>query len=118
MPNNHDVNGDGANASSQRPQLFRLSGRETGAPAQFRLALVCCLAAGIGLVAGGIAWVLYKLIGLFTNLFFYHRWDTSFASARLNHLGAWVILTPVIGGIVVGFMAKYGSAKIKGHGIP
>jgi H+/Cl- antiporter ClcA len=80
--------------------------------------LVSFLAAAIGLAAGAIALVLYKLIGLFTNLFFYHRWDTSFVSARLNHLGWWVIVTPVIGGLVVGVMAKYGSAKIKGHGIP
>jgi chloride channel protein, CIC family len=85
---------------------------------QFRLALVSLLAGGIGLVAGGIAWILYKLIGLFTNLFFFHRWDTSFASPRMNHLGVWVIVTPVIGGLIVGLMAKYGSKKIKGHGIP
>src|SRR5258705_213927 len=45
-------------------------------------------------------------------------WDTAFTSARLNHLGLWVIVTPVIGGIIVGFMAKYGTSKIKGHGIP
>ena len=86
--------------------------------AQFRLGLVSCLAGGIGVVAGVIALALYKLIGLFTNLFFYHRWDTTFTSARLNHLGLWVIVTPVIGGLIVGLMAKYGSAKIKGHGIP
>jgi CIC family chloride channel protein len=86
--------------------------------AQFRLGLVSCLAGGIGVVAGVIALALYKLIGLFTNLFFYHRLDTTFTSARLNHLGLWVIVTPVIGGLIVGLMAKYGSAKIKGHGIP
>jgi len=98
---------------------FRTDGtRPPGPRAQFRLALVSFLAAGIGLAAGAIALVLYKLIGLFTNLFFYHRWDTSFASARLNQLGWWVIVTPVIGGLIVGVMAKYGSAKIKGHGIP
>src|SRR6202042_3418680 len=57
-------------------------------------------------------------IGLFTNIFFYHRFSTAFVSARHNQLGLWVILIPVIGGIVVGFMAKYGSSKIKGHGIP
>jgi CIC family chloride channel protein len=88
------------------------------APAQFRTLLVSLLAAGIGLVAGGVAFLLYKLIGLFTNLCFFHRWDASFTSARMNHLGAWVILMPVIGGIIVGFMAKYGTPKIKGHGIP
>jgi len=98
------------------PHLERSQTRSD--PAKFRLLLMSCLAAGIGLVAGGIAWILYKLIGLFTNLFFYHRFDTSFASAQMNYLGPWVIVTPVIGGLVVGFMAKYGSPKIKGHGIP
>src|SRR5579863_2813431 len=87
-------------------------------PAQFRMLLISFLAAGIGLVAGCIAFLLYKLIGLFTNLFFYHRFAADFTSARLNHLGPWVIVTPVIGGIIVGVMAKYGSPKIKGHGIP
>jgi chloride channel protein, CIC family len=87
-------------------------------PAQFRIVLVSFLAAGIGLVAGAVAFLLYKLIGLFTNLFFYHRWDPTFVSARMNHLGPWVIITPVIGGIIVGIMAKYGTPKIKGHGIP
>ncbi len=87
-------------------------------PAQFRMVLISFLAGGIGLIAGLIAFVLYKLIGLFTNIFFYHRFVAEFVSARHNQLGAWVILIPVIGGIVVGFMAKYGSSKIKGHGIP
>jgi H+/Cl- antiporter ClcA len=86
--------------------------------AQFRMVLIAWLAAGIGLLAGLIAFVLYRLIGLFTNLFFFHRWAFDFTSARLNTLGPWVIVTPVIGGIIVGFMAKYGSDKIKGHGIP
>jgi chloride channel protein, CIC family len=87
-------------------------------PAQFRLALVSFLAAGVGLIAGLVAYVLYKLIGLFTNLFFFHTWSTTFKSVGSHHLGAWVILVPVIGGLVVGVMAKYGSSKIKGHGIP
>src|ERR1700758_2705625 len=87
-------------------------------PAQFRIVLVSFLAGGIGLVAGAVAFLLYKLIGLFTNLFFYHRWDATFVSARLNHLGPWVIITPVVGGIIVGIMAKYGTPKFKGHGIP
>lgn len=87
-------------------------------PAQFRMVLMSFLAAGIGLFAGLIAFVLYKLIGLFTNIFFYHRFAVDFISARHNQLGLWVILIPVIGGIIVGFMAKYGTPKIKGHGIP
>jgi len=51
-------------------------------------------------------------------LFFFHEWSTTFRSVGSNHLGAWVILVPVFGGLIVGVMAKYGSSKIKGHGIP
>ena len=89
-----------------------------GEPAQFRMALMSFLAGGIGLLAGAIAYLLYKLIGLFTNIFFYHRFAADFVSARHTQLGAWVIVIPVSGGVIVGFMAKYGTPKIKGHGIP
>ena len=87
-------------------------------PAQFRIVLMSFLAAAIGLIAGLVAYILYKLIGLFTNLFFFHEWSTTFRSVGSHHLGAWVILVPVVGGLIVGLMAKYGSSKIKGHGIP
>jgi chloride channel protein, CIC family len=87
-------------------------------PAQFRIVLMSFLAAAVGLVAGVVAYILYKLIGLFTNLFFFHQWSTTFRSVGAQHLGPWVILIPVIGGLIVGVMAKYGSDKIKGHGIP
>jgi H+/Cl- antiporter ClcA len=87
-------------------------------PAQFRIVLMSFLAAAIGLIAGLVAYILYKLIGLFTNLFFFHQWSTTFRSVGGHHMGAWVILIPVIGGLIVGVMAKYGSEKIKGHGIP
>ena len=96
----------------------QVKGAALAEPAQFRMVLVSFLAAGIGLLAGFIAYLLYNLIGLFTNIVFYHRFVFAFNSARNNHLGAWVIVMPVIGGIIVGFMAKYGSSKIKGHGIP
>jgi len=88
------------------------------APAEFRTVLVSLLAALIGVLAGAIAYLLYNLIGLFTNIFFFHRVSFVFTSARNNHLGLWVIVTPVIGGIIVGIMARYGSDKIRGHGIP
>jgi chloride channel protein, CIC family len=87
-------------------------------PAPFRMLLVSFLSAAIGLVAGVVAFALYKLIGLFTNLFFFHRWSSGFSSAQHNHLGWLVIVVPVIGGLIVGVMAKYGTSKIKGHGIP
>jgi CIC family chloride channel protein len=91
---------------------------QSAPPAPFRMLLISLLAAAIGLVAGIVAFVLYKLIGLFTNLFFFHRWSADFSSAQHNHLGWLVIVVPVIGGLIVGVMAKYGTSKIKGHGIP
>lgn len=95
-----------------------LVGGPAAPPAEFRMVAVSLLAAGIGLAAGVVAYFLYNLIGFFTNVTFFHRLSFSFVSARLNHLGPWVIVMPVIGGIIVGIMAKYGSPKIKGHGIP
>jgi chloride channel protein, CIC family len=120
-PNDDKTNGDVA-SNGRRPTIAA-TGTQPGnttvtEPAQFRMVLVSILAAGIGLIAGGIAFLLYKLIGLLTNISFYGRFTADFTSARHNHLGLWVIPIPVIGGIIVGIMAKYGSSKIKGHGIP
>jgi chloride channel protein, CIC family len=106
------------NDSASTSRQFTGQAKEAPAPAPFRMLLISVLAAAVGLVAGIIAFALYKLIGLFTNLFFYHRWSTAFSSAQHNHLGWVVIFVPVIGGLVVGVMAKYGTSKIKGHGIP
>ena len=83
-----------------------------------RAVLISTMAVGIGLAAAGIAWLLVHLIGLFTNLAFYGRLATNFVSPAGHQLGAWVILVPVAGGLVVGLMARYGSTAIRGHGIP
>jgi CIC family chloride channel protein len=112
-----------SNNGSSPPSTIAATGGQVGdirlaEPAQFRMVLMSFLAAGVGLLAGLIAFVLYKLIGLFTNFFFYHRFAADFISPRHNQLGLWVIPIPVIGGIIVGYMAKYGTSKIKGHGIP
>jgi len=110
---------NGRNLQADAGAAFSLSGSDGNAqPAQFRLGLVSGLAAGIGLAAGVIALALYKLIGLFTNIAFYHRWEFTFAAPHLAPWSPWVIVIPALGGIIVGFMAKYGSPKIKGHGIP
>jgi CIC family chloride channel protein len=90
----------------------------TYSDAQFRMPLVSALAAAVGLIAGVIAFLLYNLIALFTNLIFFHHVSFKMVSIREHHLGYWVIIVPVIGGITVGLMAKYGSRKIRGHGIP
>jgi CIC family chloride channel protein len=86
--------------------------------AGFRLGFISLLAALVGIIAGVVAFLLYNLIGLFTNIVFYHVWSFHFRSPAENQLGLWVIVVPAVGGIIVGIMAKYGSSKIKGHGIP
>jgi chloride channel protein, CIC family len=120
-PNDDKTHKDGYRNGNQPPIAAtgtQPSDTTLAEPAQFRMVLVSFLGAGIGLIAGGIAFLLYKLIGLLTNISFYGRFAVDFTSARHNHLGLWVIPIPVIGGIIVGIMAKYGSSKIKGHGIP
>ncbi len=62
--------------------------------------------------------VLLNLIHLFTNLFFFGRWSFADRAPAGHAPGAWVIAVPVIGGLIVGLMARFGSEKIRGHGIP
>ncbi|VWB80499.1 chloride channel protein [Burkholderia seminalis] len=83
-----------------------------------RLPGIALLAAGIGLLSTLAAFVLSSLIHLFTNLFFFQQLSFADRSPANNTLGAWVIVIPVIGGLIVGMMARFGSRKIRGHGIP
>ncbi|MGZ3440711.1 MAG: chloride channel protein, partial [Polyangia bacterium] len=83
-----------------------------------RVVFICGLAILLALCAGGIAQALTRLIGLFTNLFFYGRLSAAIVSPAGNHLGIAVIFVPVVGGVLVGLMARYGSRAIRGHGIP
>ncbi|HKV04227.1 MAG TPA: chloride channel protein [Candidatus Acidoferrales bacterium] len=93
-------------------------GGPPASPAGYRIGWMSLLAALTGVLAGIIAFLLYDLIGLFTNLTYYHQWSFHFRSPENTAIGPWIIVVPVIGGIIVGLMAKYGSDKIKGHGIP
>ncbi|MVT12333.1 chloride channel protein [Chitinophaga tropicalis] len=70
------------------------------------------------IIIGFIAKVLVALISLITNLSFYGKFSIEESSPAGNHHGWWVILIPVIGGLLVGIMARIGSSAIRGHGIP
>jgi CIC family chloride channel protein len=83
-----------------------------------RVISISALAVLIGLVGAFIAAALLKLIALFTNLFFFQRWSVAPASPSANHLGLWELLVPVAGALIIGLMARYGSERIRGHGIP
>jgi H+/Cl- antiporter ClcA len=83
-----------------------------------RFVPICLAAIPIGLLCAVGAFILLRLIALFTNLFFYSRWSFESSSPATHHLGALVVLVPIVGGLIVGLMARYGSDQIRGHGIP
>ncbi|HLK92960.1 MAG TPA: chloride channel protein [Polyangia bacterium] len=87
-------------------------------PVDARVAWLCGLSILIAIAAGFIAQILVRLIGLITNIAFFHRFASDFVSPAGNHLGVGVIIVPVVGGLIVGLMARYGSKAIRGHGIP
>ncbi len=83
-----------------------------------RMLLLVALAVPLGVLSALVAKGLLWLIAIITNLVFFQRFSVQFETLQHHHLGAWVILAPVAGAIVIGLMARYGSEKIRGHGIP
>src|SRR5215475_1593050 len=82
-----------------------------------RMLQLAAMAAVTGTMGAAAAWVLLKLIALFTNLAYFGRLSVSTATLP-GHLPLWSIAIPVAGSLIIGLMARYGSEKIRGHGIP
>jgi H+/Cl- antiporter ClcA len=107
----HDRPGDPA----ARPHRSHL-GDFTLAP---RVLVTVAWAVPIGALGAVAAWALLRLIGLITNLVFFQRLSTTMVAPGSGPHQAWlVVLAPVVGGLIVGVMARYGSEKIRGHGMP
>lgn len=83
-----------------------------------RVLLLSAMALAIGAIGAIVAYALLWLIAAITNLAFYHRLSAAPAIPQGHHLGLWVVLVPVAGALIVGLMARFGSEKIRGHGIP
>ena len=83
-----------------------------------RVWLLSGIALVISVCATLLAVLLLRLIAISTNLFYYHRFSMASVSPAGSSLGYWMVLVPVIGGLLVGVMARFGSDKIRGHGIP
>jgi H+/Cl- antiporter ClcA/CBS domain-containing protein len=84
-----------------------------------RVLVLTAMAAAIGVISAFVALGLAWLISLFTNVFYYgHFTARGLGSPAGHHLGGWSVLIPIAGGILIGLMARYGSEKIRGHGIP
>ena len=125
-PEKHDMRGKATNTDkgfiSISPSMAPLLGAEkigeSKGPIDKRVLYLCWVSVLLALIMGFVAKGLVMLIGFFTNLFFYGTFSFAFSSPANNHLGPWVILIPVAGGLLVGLMARYGSVAIRGHGIP
>jgi chloride channel protein, CIC family len=84
-----------------------------------RALLITAIALPVGGASAVAAFCLLRLIGLITNAVFYQRLSVALTAPGARHHSFWLILlAPVMGGLVVGLMARYGSEKIRGHGMP
>ncbi len=84
-----------------------------------RVWLLSAVALVIGAGAAVLAVLLLRAIAFATNIFYYHRFSLAMVGPAGSTLSPWIMpLVPVVGGLIVGAMAKYGSEKIRGHGIP
>jgi len=83
-----------------------------------RVVLLSIMAIPIGALSAVVAKVLIWLIAIITNFSFFFRFSSAPVTPQESHLGYWVIAVTVIGALIIGLMARYGSEKIRGHGIP
>jgi len=83
-----------------------------------RILILSLMAVIIGALSAVVAKILIWLIATITNLVFFQTFSSELVSLTNHRLGVWVILAPVVGGLVIGLIARFGSEKIRGHGIP
>ncbi len=105
-------------APSLGPGLETVGEPRQGGAVDARVIWLAACASALAVVAALVAELLSHLIGFITNLAFYGRVSFEFVSPAEHQLGGWVVLVPVAGALIVGLMARYGSAAIRGHGIP
>jgi len=83
-----------------------------------RVLILMAMAVVVGAGGAAGAWVLLKLIAAASNLIWRGRLTTETFTFAGVHPSLWMVFAPALGGLVIGLMARYGSEKIRGHGIP
>jgi len=83
-----------------------------------RMLRITAMAAVVGAIGAGVAWLLVRLIETITALAYFQSLAAVGVPPSENHLGLWAVGVPVIGALVIGLIARFGSEKIRGHGIP
>lgn len=86
--------------------------------ADLRMLMLAAAAVIVGTGSAMGAWLLLRAIAIATNLFWFGRFSAGPSEISDNGLGLWLVAIPIIGSLIVGLMARYGSDKIRGHGIP
>ncbi len=112
----------------EKPFPMRQTIKVRGAPrhrklgdftADRRVLLLIGMALFVGGASAATAWILLKLIALVTNLVWFGRLSVdNIPLADTGRSAIWMVLAPAAGGLVIGLMARFGSEKIRGHGIP
>jgi CIC family chloride channel protein len=83
-----------------------------------RVLVLVAMACVVG--AGGVAaaWILLRAIAFISNLIWFQTFSTQLTSLAGARAGWWMVAVPALGGLIIGLMARFGSEKIRGHGIP
>jgi chloride channel protein, CIC family len=115
------VNKDQQTVSHRNRENTTATGREEELgdfSTTFRVLPISGLAVVIGAICAFVALALLRLIGLFTNVFYFGQWSTTMVSPVGNHLGWFSLFVPIGDAFIIGIMARYGSERIRSHGIP
>ncbi|GLQ99667.1 chloride channel protein [Dyella mobilis] len=103
-------------------QIYEKWKRDTLSQSDFRPSVsilkLSLMAVFVGIAAALVAFVLYRMIGFVTNLAFLQRLSFDFVPPSLGHSAWAIVLAPIVGGLIIGLMARFGSDRIRGHGIP
>ncbi len=83
-----------------------------------RILTLSLMAVVIGAISAVVAYALVWLIAVITNASFYQQFSSVFQSPQHHHLGYLMVFVPIVGGLIIGVMARFGSDRIRGHGIP
>ena len=118
MPDEPHPSPDAAEGLPVAPSLATVNAPAAYAPVDARVIFISLVAMAVGAAAAVVADLLTRLIGLITNIAYYGRVSDVFSPPTTAHLGTVSVLIPVAGAFIVGIMARYGAAAIRGHGIP
>src|SRR5215813_10855312 len=108
--------GSGTSRISKSPAIEPI--RLSDFTATWRTVPIALLAILIGVLSAYVAFALLRLINFFTNVFYFQKLSVTSASPSEHALGSWSVLVPVVGALIIGVMARWGTERIRGHGIP